>query len=361
MPKVSKIKPPGTRPEASRYVEDERTVFVCSQCGKKYTRQKSNFPASQSPLFRGNNGYLTNCNHCVEELYSHYKEALGSDEEAIHRVCLKFDIYWSPEIYAMLNKTYTTSSRIRAYISKTNLYKYVGKTYDDTLDEKYATMDGVLTRSEAAVPAEGADDTDGEGAVRETPVVTQDMIDFWGGGFTDGFYVELERRYARWTRDVPQPIDSAAQALYRNICILEATIAKNAAAGKPIEQSTNSLNNLIGSLNLKPVQKKQDEALDASFESMTFGQGIKMCELTRPIPKPKPEYEDVDGIVRYISIWFLGHLCKMLHIRNTYCKMYEDEMERLKVQRPELEDEDDEGAFNDIFGTPESSDDGGGT
>lgn len=40
----------------------------------------------------------------------------------------------------------------------------------------------------------------------------------------------------------------------------------------------------------------------------------------------------------------------MLGIRNTYCKLYEQEMARLKVERPETEAEDDESAFNDIFG-----------
>lgn len=40
----------------------------------------------------------------------------------------------------------------------------------------------------------------------------------------------------------------------------------------------------------------------------------------------------------------------MLGIRNTYCKLYEDEIARLRVERPELEAEDDEGVFNDIFG-----------
>lgn len=44
----------------------------------------------------------------------------------------------------------------------------------------------------------------------------------------------------------------------------------------------------------------------------------------------------------------------MLGIKNTYCKLYEDEMERLRVERPDLEDEDDEGAFNDIFGGGDS-------
>lgn len=40
----------------------------------------------------------------------------------------------------------------------------------------------------------------------------------------------------------------------------------------------------------------------------------------------------------------------MLGIRNTYCKLYEDEIARRRIERPELEAEDDESVFNDIFG-----------
>jgi len=40
----------------------------------------------------------------------------------------------------------------------------------------------------------------------------------------------------------------------------------------------------------------------------------------------------------------------MLGIKNTYCKLYEEEMEKRRVERPDLDDEDDEGAFNEIFG-----------
>lgn len=57
----------------------------------------------------------------------------------------------------------------------------------------------------------------------------------------------------------------------------------------------------------------------------------------------------MDGIVRYITVWFLGHLCKMLGIKNTYCKLYEDEIAKMRIERPEYEDEDDETMFNDIF------------
>jgi len=39
----------------------------------------------------------------------------------------------------------------------------------------------------------------------------------------------------------------------------------------------------------------------------------------------------------------------MLNIRNGYSKLYEDEMARLRVERPELDEEDDDALFNDIF------------
>jgi len=39
----------------------------------------------------------------------------------------------------------------------------------------------------------------------------------------------------------------------------------------------------------------------------------------------------------------------MLGIRNTYCKLYEDEIAKMRIERPEYEDDDDETMFNDIF------------
>lgn len=46
----------------------------------------------------------------------------------------------------------------------------------------------------------------------------------------------------------------------------------------------------------------------------------------------------------------------MLGIKNTYCKLYEDEMARLRVERSVPDEEDDEGAFNFIFSDPPEGD-----
>lgn len=345
MPKISKVKAVSSRPGEASPPKEILDKYLCTRCGRIFKRQKQNFPSSQSLLFKGNRGYLSTCCHCVDELFAHYKNTLGDETAAMRRICMKFDIYWAPEIYAMVNKANTTNSRVRGYISKTNLYKYTGKTYDDTLDEEGAT---VVLFPDVNTPSAGQDALTDDEAGEYVP--DRDVVKFWGSGFPPETYSELDARYMKWTEDVVTPIDSATEALYRQVCILEVMINKAASAGKPVESMINALNNVLSSLNVKPIQKKQDEAMDAPFDSVPFGVGIRMCENTRPIPKPDPRFDDVDGIVKYISVWFLGHLCKMLGIRNTYCKLYEQEIARMRVERPELEDEDDEEVFNDIFG-----------
>ncbi len=338
----SKIKSPSTKPKQAAPAPEERKAFYCCRCEKKYIKQKGNYPASQSPLYKGNGGYLATCNRCVDELFQHYKSALEDEPKAIRRMCLKFDMYWHPEIYAMLNKANTSQSRIRSYISRANLIKYVGKTYDDTLDEEFSSKQEEI--DEAIIKS-----------IEELPEIEEVNIDpavieFWGVGFDIHFYQELDRKYKYWTGEIDHKLDKGEEALYKQICILEASINRDIAKDKPVERNVNTLNTLLGSINMKPSQKKQEDASDATFDSTPFGVGIRMYENTRPIPEADPEFKDTDGIVRYISIWFLGHLCKMLGIKNTYSKLYEQEIEKLRVTNPEYEEDDDETFFNNIFG-----------
>lgn len=344
MPRTSKIQTVSTKPKQAAPIEDERTEFYCCRCQRHHKKQKGNYPASQSPLYKGNGGYLATCNHCIDELFEHYKAALGSETEAIRRICLKFDIYWNPEIYSMLNKASTSQSRVRAYISKTNLYKYIGKTFDDTLDEEYAEKLNSEEADEFII--ENTDQLPDVDGIELDP----EIVEFWGAGFEPNFYLELDRKYKYWTNGLTKKPEKGEEAIYKQVCILEATINRDSAAGKPIEKNVNALNSLLGSANLKPSQKKTDDASDAAFDSMPFGVGIRMYENSKPIPQPDPEFQDADGIIKYISVWFLGHLCKMLGIKNTYCKMYERELEKMRIENPELDEEDDETLFDDIFG-----------
>lgn len=341
MPKVSKVT--RSAPGNANPLQERQDKYYCSRCEGQWKRQKSNFPSSQSPIYKANNGYLTTCKHCVEDMYQHYKIVFGDDKKAVRRICSKFDIYWSEELYNMVNKNSTHSSRISAYIGKQNLFKYVGKTYDDTLDEEELTK-GV------ELPQTVVDESGNEVQVVDDRVPPE-LIEFWGGGLTPAFYIELDRRWKHWCGDQdPESMDVGESAVIKQICMLEATINRDSAAGRPIDKSVNSLNALLGSANLKPVQKKSDDGSSA-LESVPLGEWIRRWENTRPLPDVDPTMKDVDGIIRYITIWFLGHLCKMLGMRNVYCKLYEDEIERMRIDHPEYEDDDDESFFNNVFST----------
>ena len=351
MPKKSKVTSRGSRsnPGTAAPVKERPSRYWCSRCTRSYVRQKGNFPASQSPIFKENDGFLPVCKHCVDEMFDHYKAVLGDEKRAIYRICLKFDIYWNEKIYDMIYKASTTSSRVLAYISKSNLQQYAGKTFDDTLDEE--EQDRVMRQLAGPIVIQSGDvDTSGEDLAyrqeeQEPFVITQEIVDFWGGGLDPAFYRELENRKKYWCGDNVDGMDIGELAVLKQICILEVTINRDSAAGKSIDRSVNSLNSLLGSANLKPVQKVEGNTEDTT----PFGVWIRRIENTRPISDPDPEFCDVDGIRKYISVWFFGHLCKILKINNEYSRLYDEEMARLRVERPEYEGEDDEVINEDIF------------
>lgn len=64
----------------------------------------------------------------------------------------------------------------------------------------------------------------------------------------------------------------------------------------------------------------------------------------------------MSGTVKNITTWFLGHACKMVGLRNSYCKLYEDAMNELRVKHPEYDEEDDDTLLSDLFS---GSDNGG--
>lgn len=334
MPKISKVakRAATTRPGDPSPPKEVLDKFICTRCGRIFKRQRGNFPCSHSPLYRGGGGYLPICNYCIDDLFDHYKAALGDEGEAMHRVCMKFDIYWNPEIRAMVVKERKTNSRMRNYISKTNLITFIDKTYDDTLDEK-ANEEAKEEKQQNRLSFSAPQDSSFEDANSDQPVVFEDVppptpetVDFWGPGFTPDVYYDLDRRYRKWTGEKGGEIDESSAALYKQICLCEVNIAKNMMAGKPIESAQKSMNELLGSLNAKPIQKKQDEAVNDSFDNLPFGVGIKMCENMRPIPKPDPRFDDVDGIVRYISVWFI-------FIDPMYSDVYGNPFELLEIPK----------------------------
>ncbi|WP_196032702.1 hypothetical protein [Flavonifractor plautii] len=318
--------------------------FYCSRCGTAFSRQKGYFPVSHSPMYRGM-GYLPFCNECIDTMYDEYKQELGGDRAAMRRMCMKLDLYWNDSIFDMVERTAGVNSKVRNYIGKTNMIRFIDKCFDDTIMDE-GNIEAQQVDQEENIKAGYLQEDEADEDIN----IPEDVILFWGPGYTPKMYLELEERRKFWISRFPDGynFDIGEEALIRQICNLEIDINHDRAAGKSIDKNVNTLNTLLGSANLKPAQKKNEEA-DAELDNMPFGVGIRKWENTRPIPEPDPELQDVDNIVRYITVWFLGHLCHMVGIKNTYCKLYEEEMERLRVTAPEFEDEDDETLFDHVF------------
>lgn len=338
-PKKKKLEKKPDKVEAELPIQSS-TKFYCCRCGTAYSRRKGYFPVSHSPMYRGS-GFLPICNDCVEQMYEQYRAKLGDDRAAMRRMCMKMDLYWNDSIYDMVERTAGTNSRVRNYIGKTNIVRYIDKNFDNTIEEE-EKANIVAQYTTPTYFSESGEQTDRPDAI----AIDHSTIDFWGPGYTPEFYADLDRRYKSWTNDTKIE-DPSERALYRQICLLEAIIARDGAQGKPIDKNVNALNSLLGSMNLKPVQKKADG--DAEIDGMPLGVGIQKWEFSRPLPETPKKLQDQTGIIKNITTWFLGHACKMVGLKNSYCKQYEEAMEEFRVKRPEYADEDDDTVLSDIF------------
>ena len=118
--------------------------------------------------------------------------------------------------------------------------------------------------------------------------------------------------------------------------------------GQPTKDLDKTYTDLLSSANLLPRQNVGNAATD----SLTFGQLIEKWEQEEPIPEASEEFKDVDGIVKYIDVFFKGHLAKMMGLKNGYSHQYDNYMKQYTVTKPEYnEDEGSEAIFDALFGT----------
>ncbi len=325
--------------------EPNRTEFYCYACGKNYKKQDGNFCKSLSPLFASNNGFVHICKKCTDKYYYNLVDLFsGNEEKAMDRMCQLFDWYYSDEIFAATRKISADRSRVCAYPAKANLPQYNArdKGYIDTIkDRECVTLDTTDDIEEAR----------NNGELK----VAKKTISFFGLGYTAEQYRFLQDQYDDWTHR-HECRTKSQEEVFKNLCIAQLNIQIAQQTGGKVKDAMDSFQNLLGTANLKPCQTNENALADQN----TFGTLIKKWENEKPISEPDPEWKDVDGIVRYIHIYFLGHLCKMMGIKNSYSRMYDEEMEKYHVEKPEYEG-DDEALFDAVFSPKSNEDDNDGS
>ena len=322
---------------------------VCRKCGRAYGRLKGYFPISYGELYKGT-GYLPYCWECVNKMYTGYLTECGSEARATEQLCRKLDIYWNEDLYRMAEKRTNARSVLTNYLSRLTGAQYTGKSYDDTLREEKRMWRKAGAEASSA-PADVAADSDtgtDAGTDAELADISRDTVAYWGAGYDAEKYQYLEQRRLYWENSLPDGfvIDASIETTIRQICFMEDDINRDRSLGKSVERQVGMLDKLVNGLNQR-IGK--DGEGNAAFDKTPFGVWIDRWENKRPVPEPDPDLKDVDNVVRYITTWFLGHLCKMLGIKNTYCRMYEEALAEQQLEHPEIEEDDDEELFNKLF------------
>lgn len=333
--------------QAVRLSEAEKETYRCCCCGKIYLTQPKNFRPSRSAQFAGNNGFLPICNTCLDNQCKAYVETLGGDETAaIRRICLKWDFYYTDVVaIPTAEKSQHNQSLMGAYVRNLNLQQAkTGKTYDDTIAEEEHGIIQSIAEAETRAKLQAAEDDEAE--QKRIAGNLEDNIRHWGLGLSVDDYGWLNMKYGEMcTANVIA--NQTTDELVRDYCI------QKLQQSKALMRNDISLYDKLATTAQKTLDNARltPKALDAAdlTGDLPVGVHIKMYEEEDPIPEVRPEWRDVDGIIRIVTVYFLGHLMKMLGIKNRLSQMYEDEMDKYRAKVPELADADDDEVFDHII------------
>lgn len=210
------------------------------------------------------------------------------------------------------------------YIKNINsLRQYSATTYDDsTLFQASRSMESM----KRVKPKEMSEDD-----LREAE-------DYFGRGYEEADYIFLKYEMDSWKNEYGVET-KALEELISEICLTKLDIRKRRSESKDVDKQLKTLQDLLGSSNLKPMQETGNQAGDI-HES--FGLLIKRFENDRPIPEPDPMWEDVDSIGKYIRTFFTGHMARMLGKENEFQDEYDEVIDEYTV-RPRDYDESQDG------------------
>lgn len=275
---------------------------VCINCEKSLAL--SSFYASSSPFFP--DGRMHMCRDCSLEIVE--KEGFKGFQDLMKII--------NKPIYDELFKNDPGD-----YVRQMNsLPQYRGVTYEDSTLFNESRAVEAKTR---AKPTELSEED------------LRDSEDFWGIGKPESHYIWLNAEFADYLSRYE--VDSKTlEDLITEICLTRLDIRLRRENNQDVDKQIKTLNDLMGSANLKPSQETGNQ----SVEQETFGTLIRKWEDTRPI-QDDTEWRKHDDIGKYLKTWFTGHLMRMFNIENKDEKDYYNEINKYTVSSEDVEGDAD--------------------
>lgn len=290
-------------------------TITCNCCGK--TKRESDYYASSTP-FNKATGKIPVCKSCIWE----YVQS-SDDMEKVKSALRMVDKPYLIELWRATEEECERAGKdvFKTYMKNVAMVQYRDLNWNDSEFEVVTTHKVVTEQGDI-----GKEDY-------------ESLVSFFGRGFNREDYIWLSEEYTDFTNRY-ECDSKGMELLIKEICLVELDIKNRRAQGEKVDTQLKTLQDLLGSSNLKPVQETGANAVDQE----SFGTLIKKYENEKPIPKPSEKWRDVDGIQKYISAFFTGHLARMLGKHDDKVeKVYEEEMSKYTVSEPEKEigDEDE--------------------
>lgn len=305
--------------------------IACPKCG--------NFAKTDTAFYQDARfviGRFPICKKCVMEMVEQRetdKDKPNETKESVQRMLKLMDLPYIDNLYEKCKKDVFDAAKEKNISSPFAAYNKILRSLPN-----YKGM--TWKNSEF-----GADEA---GMVQDERKARDEIVKLFGSGFSDQDYLYLQDQYDDLCARTQ--VDSKSQQIYAiQICMQLLDIYKDRKAGRDVTKKLSSLDTLMNAANLQPKQNVSNAATD----SLTFGQLIEKWEEEKPIPEPAPEFKDVDGIGKYIRVWFTGWLCKALGLKaNVFTKEFDEEIKKYTVTKPELaEFGSNEDIYNRLFGT----------
>lgn len=314
------VRPKGSG-NKSKEVKEKKEVkkLKCYCCGKE--TKETDFYMSKSFSYK-NIGRLPICKECLGSLYDKYFKKYNDSKLAIYYMCRSMDICFSNSCYVgVMSELENNPNKLAWKVYMTKLNSLGTSVNGDGIDFDSSDKLDIEKEKERVIEENGENDL-------------SESVIFWGEGYSEQDYKFLNNEYSKML-DRYECDSYAQETLFQDIAFQRLEIRKKRQQGTGVDKELKTLQDLLGSANIKPNQ----ESASMANEQLTFGTLIKKYENEKPIPEALPEWMDADWIRKYVCVWFFGNLCRMMGKPNPYTEEYKEEMGKYTVKVDEEEGE----------------------
>jgi len=304
------------------------TKYTCSICNRNLEDQR-NYYKTKNPRF-AHIGHLDVCKTCVKEYYSNAYLKLGNTRKAIIATMAYLGLpmdersiseYDEEAIQSVEDSILVFSS----FITANNGVNSKLLTRDDF---DYVSLVDLAYPNSNAVVNENTGKSEEKMYIKSSKYdiqIDDDVIMFFGEGFTESQYKILLREYLKLAQSYSA--SSVVDELnFKEIAFFSLKIAE-AKAGNVPEKDIISLVDARRKLlvDAKIQNKKQESEAVMGLSAM-----IKKMEFTRPASDPLPEWDE--SKLRELEVMIAGHLLSSNNIQTELTREYDELVQEYGVE-----------------------------